>query len=355
MKSWAVVRPRAPLECIEVPDPVPTGTEVVVQVTECGVCHSDLYFWEGEYNLGGGKVMKLAERGVTLPRAMGHEIVGRVAKLGPDATGVAVGDLRIVYPWIGCGTCRRCQAGEDNLCAVMAPLGVVRDGGFAEQVVVPHPRYLVDPGNVDHALAATYACSGLTVYSAIQKAMPLPPDDPVVLIGAGGLGLAAIAMLRAMGHERIVSLDIVAAKRDAAAAMGASVTLDASAPDLPARLKAAAGGLVPVVIDFVNNSETAQLGLDALAKGGKLIMVGYAGGLLTISLAGIGFARANILTSGTGSLPQLREVVALAQSGRLAAIPIIPMPRDAANDAVQSLLEGKVVGRIVLETAARSE
>src|SRR3546814_9576559 len=76
------------------------GSEVLVEVTHCGVCHSDLHFWKGEYNLGGGKVMKLAERGVTLPRAPGHEIAGRVAAFGPEASGVALGDLRVVYPWI---------------------------------------------------------------------------------------------------------------------------------------------------------------------------------------------------------------------------------------------------------------
>jgi propanol-preferring alcohol dehydrogenase len=216
MKAWAVVRPRAPLECLEFANPEPKGTEVVIEVTECGVCHSDLHFWEGEYNLGGGRVMRIADRGAVLPRAMGHEIVGRVLKWGPEAEGVAKGDLRIVFPWLGCGECERCRAGEGNLCAKPASYGSVRDGGYAEQVVVPHPRYLVDPGNIDPALAATYACSGVTVYSAIHKAMPVPPDSPIVLIGAGGLGLAAIAVLKALGHRRIISLDISAEKRAAA-------------------------------------------------------------------------------------------------------------------------------------------
>ncbi len=121
--------------------------------------------------------MSLKDRGVTLPLAMGHEIVGRVVKLGPDATGVKVGDLRIVFPWLGCGTCETCLAEEDNMCTVAArSLGVYANGGYGTHVIAPHPRHLVDPGTLDPAVAATYACSGITVYSAIRKAMPIAAE-----------------------------------------------------------------------------------------------------------------------------------------------------------------------------------
>src|SRR6185437_5429144 len=168
MRAWAVVENGAPLKEIELPTPEPKGTEVLVEVTHCGVCHSDLHIWEGYYDVGGGQKMSLADRGVTLPLAMGHEIVGRVAKLGPDAKGVSVGDIRIVYPWLGCGTCETCLAEEDNMCVRAArSLGVYANGGYGTHVIAPHPRHLVDPGKVDPAVAATYACSGITVYSAI--------------------------------------------------------------------------------------------------------------------------------------------------------------------------------------------
>ena len=204
MRAWAVVKNEAPLEEIELPTPEPKGTEVLLETTYCGVCHSDLHIWEGRYDLGGGKVMNLTDRGLTLPIAMGHEIVGRVVKLGPDAKGVKIGDIRIVFPWVGCGTCAACLADEDNMCLTPKSLGVYQHGGYATHVVAPHPRHLVDPGNVDHAVAATYACSGITVFSAIKKVMPLPADEPIVLVGAGGLGLNAIAVLRALKHRNIV-------------------------------------------------------------------------------------------------------------------------------------------------------
>ena len=202
MRAWAVVENGKDLQQLDLPTPEPKGTEILLEVTHCGVCHSDLHIWEGDYDIGGGKRLSLKERGVVLPLAMGHEIVGRVVKLGPEAAGVKLGDLRIVFPWLGCGHCERCLAEEDNMCLVSRALGVYQNGGYATHVVAPHPRHLIDPGNLDPALAATYACSGVTVYSAIRKVMPLPPEKPVVLVGAGGLGLAAIAVLQARSATR---------------------------------------------------------------------------------------------------------------------------------------------------------
>ena len=351
MKAWAVVKNGAPLERIEIPDHEPEGTEVVLAVTHGGVCHSDLHFWKGSYNMGGGKTMLLAERGVKLPRAPGHEIVGRVTKVGPQASGVAIGDLRIVFPWLGCGVCERCRNGEDNLCDKPDAIGVMHHGGFGEQVVVPHSRFLVDPGEIDPAFAATLACSGITVYSAINKIMPLAPGEPVVLIGAGGLGLAAISMLKALGHENIVSVDTHPEQRAAALEMGATKTVDGSQKDVGALLLEATGGPVKAVIDFVNISSTAQVGLDCLAKGGKLILIGVAGGELVISLAGMVFKPRTVQGSGTGTVSDLRAVVALAQSGKLRPIPLTILPKDAANSALQMLENGQVRGRIVLAAA----
>jgi alcohol dehydrogenase/propanol-preferring alcohol dehydrogenase len=232
--------------------------------------------------------MSLKDRGVVLPLAMGHEIVGRVAKLGPDAAGdkhgVKVGDLRIVFPWLGCGTCEKCMAEEDNMCLVPRSLGVYANGGYGTHVIAPHPRHLVDPGTLDPAVAATYACSGITVYSAIRKAMPIPPDEAIVVVGAGGLGLNAIAVLRAMQHRNIVVVDISAEKREAALAAGAHKVVDGSGDGVTKRITDAAGGPVLAVIDLVNGTQTARFAFEALRKGGKLVQVGLFGGELTVPL-----------------------------------------------------------------------
>lgn len=348
MEAWAVTQHRQPLQKVVIDDRPPLGTEVTLSVSHCGVCHSDLHFWEGEYNLGGGRKMKLAERGVVLPRAIGHEVVGTVVAVGPDVTEVKIGDRRIVYPWIGCGTCAACLAEEDNFCEAQASIGVVRHGGFAEKVTVPHSRYLVDPGTIDPALAATFACSGITVYSAAAKLMPLAPDAPVALVGAGGLGLQAIQMLKALGHRNILSIDISPEKRAAAVAAGAVAAIDGRAEDLGAQVMAAAGGRVQGVIDFVNSEKTVAPMLETLAKGGKLVLVGVAGGELPLSLATLIFRPRSIIGSNTGNLSDLRAVVKLAQEGKLQPIPLKLMPKDSVNEAMHMLNDGRVTGRIVL-------
>ncbi|RJG03308.1 alcohol dehydrogenase [Noviherbaspirillum sedimenti] len=349
MKMWAVVGSGQPLQYFEMENPEPNGAEVLVAVTHCGVCHSDLHFWRGEYDMGHGKLMRLVDRGVTLPRAPGHEVVGQVVAVGPDATGVKVGDRRIVYPWIGCGKCAMCLAGEDNMCSSQASIGVVRHGGFSSHVLVPHSRYLVDPGDLDPALASTFACSGITVLSAIRKLGTMDPDSPVLLVGAGGVGHAAITMLHALGHRNIIVVDVDEAKRQSALAAGATAVVDGMAEDVTAEIFKAAGGPVPFAIDFVNYSKTAKSAFESLAKGGKLVLVGVGGGELELSLAGMVFTARSVMAAQTGTLQDLKDVVALAQSGKLKPIPIEHLKSDDGNEALLRLKAGKVTGRLVIE------
>ena len=350
MRAWAVVENEKPLQEIELPTPEPVGTEVLLETTYCGVCHSDLHIWEGRYDLGGGKVMTLTDRGLKLPVAMGHEIVGRVVKLGPDATGVAVGDIRIVYPWVGCGTCQACLDDEDNMCLQGKALGVCQNGGYGTHVVAPHPRHLVDPGNVPHAIAATYACSGITVFSAIKKVMPISPDEPIVLVGAGGLGLNAIAVLKALKHRNIVVVDIDATKRSVAAQAGATKTVDGSGEGVTGRIVEACGGPPLAVIDLVNGTSSARFAFDALRKGGKLVQVGLFGGELNVALPMMPIKALTIQGSYVGSPKELRELVQLANEGSVPALPVTIMAQHEANDALMRLRDGRVIGRLVLKS-----
>ncbi len=351
MRAWAVVENGKDLQQLDLPTPEPKGTEILLEVTHCGVCHSDLHIWEGYYDIGGGKRLSLKERGVVLPLAMGHEIVGRVVKLGPEAAGVKLGDLRIVFPWLGCGHCERCVAEEDNMCLVSRALGVYQNGGYATHVVAPHPRHLIDPGNLDPALAATYACSGVTVYSAIRKVMPLPPEKPVVLVGAGGLGLAAIAVLRALGHKAIVSVDVSQEKRQAALEAGANEVVDANGPGVTDRIVEACGGPAEAIIDLVNGTATAAFAFAALRKGGKLVQVGLFGGELNLPLPIMAMRGLTVQGSYVGNPKELRELVALAQGGEAPKLPITRVPQDQANEALMRLRDGKVTGRVVLTAA----
>ena len=353
MRAWAVVENGQPLKELELPTPEPKGTEVLIEVTHCGVCHSDLHIWEGYYDIGGGQKMNLTDRGVVLPLAMGHEIVGRVVKLGPDATGVKVGDLRIVYPWLGCGTCETCLAEEDNMCTVAArSLGVYANGGYGTHVIAPHPRHLVDPGTLDPAVAATYACSGITVYSAIKKVMPIAKHEAIVLVGAGGLGLNAIEVLKALGHQHIISVDISAEKRAAALKAGAHKVVDGTGDGATKRIIEAAGGPVLAVVDLVNGTQTARFAFAALRKGGKLVQVGLFGGELMLPLPIMAIRALTVQGSYVGNPKELRELVKLAQAGTLTALPVATVPQSQAYDALMRLRDGKVTGRLVLKAKA---
>src|SRR4029453_233641 len=107
---------RAPCAGARAQTAKPEGTQVLLKMLAAGVCHSDLHIWDGYYEIGGGKKMMLADRGIKLPLTMGHENVGEVVAVGPDAKDVKVGDVRLVNPWMGCGECKVCRRGDENLC-----------------------------------------------------------------------------------------------------------------------------------------------------------------------------------------------------------------------------------------------
>ncbi len=353
MRAWAVVETGKPLKEIELPTPEPTGAQVLLEVTHAGVCHSDLHIWEGEYDLGSRGKMRLTDRGVVLPLAMGHEIVGKVLKCGPEADGkVKVGQTYCVYPWVGCGTCAVCLADEENMCLTPRSLGVYQNGGYATHVLATHWKHLVDIEGVDPSLAATYACSGVTVYSAINKLMPMNPDEPIVLVGAGGLGMNAIAILKALGHRRICIVDVDQGKLDAARKEGATDPVLAAGEDTAKRIVAACGGPVGAIIDLVNGTATARFAFDALRKGGKLVQVGLFGGEMNIPLPLMPIRALTIQGSYVGNVKELRALIDIAKQGRIPPIPVANEPLRNADAALNRLREGKVVGRIVLTAAA---
>ena len=349
MDLWALTEWDTPLKKIQKPIPQPQGTEVLIKVTHAGVCHSDLHFAEGFYDIGGGKRFYVKDRGVQLPVAMGHEILGEVAEVGPEVgSALVIGSQQVVYPCLGCGSCTRCSQGEDNLCTAQRGLGTVRDGGFAEYAMVPHPKYLFELGELDPAVACTFGCSGITTLSAVSKVMPLPPDEPVLLIGAGGLGLAAISMLKAYGHKAIVSVDIDDEKVAVAAAAGATQTVNSSRPDAAEAILTATGGPVIAVIDFVNSSKTAAMVNGMLAKGAKWVQVGVMRGSIELSLVGNIFRGLTIYSNIMGNLGHLQQVMEFAKQGKLSPLPVQKMPWDSVNEAMELLHKGKASGRIVL-------
>jgi D-arabinose 1-dehydrogenase-like Zn-dependent alcohol dehydrogenase len=348
--SYDVVEHGKPLQRVVRETPKPMGTEVLVRVTRSGVCHSDLHIWDGYFDLGGGKRFYVKDRGCVPPFTLGHEPFGVVEALGPDASGVALGAKRIVYPWIGCGECAVCKAGQDNYCLAQRFVGVFRPGAYASHLLVPHAKYLVDAAGIDDSSAATLACSGITTYSAIRKFPTLAVGDWVAVLGCGGLGLIALSTLRALGIECVIACDVDDRKLAAARAAGARETVNSrDALAAVSELRRISGGALAAALDFVGMPATANLGIAALAKGGRYILCGLFGGELTVSLPPIAQRAIGIVGSYVGNLQELREVVALAQSGKLRSIPVETRPIAELNRTLLELQAGKILGRVVLD------
>jgi propanol-preferring alcohol dehydrogenase len=350
MRSYQIVAWGQPLEPRDYPEPEPQGSEVLLRVEACGVCHTDIHLWQGYFDLGGGQRMRIEDRGVRLPFTMGHEVAGEVVALGPAAKGqgVEIGERRLVHPWIGCGRCAVCLRGEELLCLTPRIVGTWRDGGYSTHVLVPHPRYLVDFTGIPAELACTYACSGVTAWSALQKTGAVHEDDAVLLIGAGGVGLNALHLAPSALPGPVAVADADPVKREAAAAAGAAWTLDNTAADALQAVRDWSRGGVAAVIDFVGRPETARFGLDALRKGGTLVLVGLYGSALSLPLPLLPLRMLTLQGSYVGTLDDLKAVVSLAQAGKVPPLRTAPRPLAEANAALADLVAGRVLGRLVL-------
>lgn len=348
MKSYQFKEYGQPLEVVERDQPRLEGTEVLVRTTACGVCHSDVHLWHGYFEMGGDR--KLDVRAVReLPFTLGHEIVGEVAALGPDASGVDVGARRVVFPWIGCGACDICASDREHLCNQPRALGTHVDGGFADHVVVPHPRYLFDFGDVPPELACTYACSGLTAYSALRKAERWV-DDQLVLIGAGGVGFAGLQLAKHLFDAEIIVVEVDDEKLAAVQEAGAAHVVDARDEEAGRALKKLTRGGCSAVVDFVGSTASARMGFRTVSKSGGLVVVGLLGGSIEIPLPLLVLKDLTVEGSDLGSLEEMGELMALARAGVIDPIPLESRPMAEAEQSLRDLDAGRVLGRVVLTT-----
>ncbi|MEX0617330.1 MAG: alcohol dehydrogenase [Pseudohongiellaceae bacterium] len=344
MISYQTGSPGADLQRVESETPEPAGDEVLLKMLACGVCHSDIHLHDGVFDLGNGKQLEVGREGMVL----GHEIFGEVVSVGPAVKDIKVGDRRVAYPWIGCGECSSCVRGDEHLCTPGRGLGIMCQGGFADHVLVPHSRYLFDKGDADEALSSTYACSGLTAYSALKKLEPLGPDDAVVIVGAGGVGMMAIQIAQSVMGLKPIVVDIDEAKLTAVREMGVSHTLNGTSRDQAKEIKKLTGGGAYAVLDFVGAEATANFGLSCLRKGGRLVVVGLFGGSLSLPLPLIPMNARIIQGSYVGSLAEMGELMVLVREGRIAPIAVTTRPLEEAGAALADLKAGKVSGRQVL-------
>ena len=342
MQALQMVAWQQPPELRTVPIPEPGPGEVLIKVGGAGLCHSDLHIMETP-----------AEAiGWALPFTLGHENAGWVEKLGPGATGFAVGDAVIIYgPW-GCGTCRNCKAGMDNYCENSGGTtqggGLGRNGGMAPYLLVPSTRHLVPLGSLDPRDAAPLTDAALTSYHAVKRSVHLLGDDSTaVVIGIGGLGQMAVQCVKALSPKtRIIAIDSAADKRAAALAMGADEALEPGDAAI-ARVKAATGGQgAQLVLDVVGADATLAMAATMGRTLGHITIVGLAGGVLPVNFYTVPH-ECSVCSPYWGSAGELAEVVALTQAGKI-KLTTQRFSLDQAVAAYDKLHHGQIAGRAVV-------
>jgi D-arabinose 1-dehydrogenase-like Zn-dependent alcohol dehydrogenase len=347
MRRQSLIDYGKPLEATEAETPTPKGTEVLLRVSHCGVCHSDLHLQDGYFSLGSEQ--KLDVRGLrSLPFTFGHEIAGTVEAAGPEAQGAEVGKRYAAYPWIGCGTCAVCTRGDEHLCNAPRALGVSVDGGYATHVLVPHPRYLLDVEGIAPEIAGPLMCSGLTGYGAIRKALPYLRLGPLLIVGLGGVGMMGLQFARALTDAPILVADIDAAKCEAALKLGAREAFDPADAGARKAIAKASGGGVGAAVDFAGSDKSLSLAQSVVAKGGAAIVVGLIGGSFTLPVPMFPLRALTVMGSYVGSPAEAREVVDLVKAGKIAPIPVETRPLDATSRSLDDLRAGRIVGRVVI-------
>lgn len=330
-------------ELREVAQPDPGPGEVLVRIGGAGACHSDLHLihdfppglmpWDPPFTLG-------------------HENAGWVEAVGPGVTGLELGTPVAVYgPW-GCGRCHRCRRGMENYCEhqsemAAASCGLGADGGMATHMLVPQSRWVVPIGDLDPVMAAPLTDAGLTPYHAIARSRELlVPGSTALVVGAGGLGHMAVQILAATTAAEIIVVDRSPDALALAARVGAHHTVPAG-DDAAATIMDLTGGTgVDVTVDLVGADDTLALGAASTRALGHLTIVGIAGGTLPVGFFTIGY-EVSVATTYWGSLPELIEVLALAESGRITP-DVVRFDLAHAGDAYRQLAAGELSGRAVI-------
>ena len=322
------------IDVVNVPNPKPGPEEVLVQVLAAGVCRTDLHLLD-EMNAPDSE-----------PLIPGHEIVGRIAKVGGDVYSAAVGDRVVVHFEQPCGECRQCRRMRTNLCERGHSIGFDVPGGYAEFVVAKQNTVLPLPPNLDPAVAAPLGCSGATAYRAIVTQGQAGENDLVVVIGAGGVGLSAVQIAKVQ-EAKVLAVDTREEARKAALDVRADRATTPKETANAARELAGDAG-ADVVVDFVGTKATFDLGQSLLGFGGRFVAVAPGEERTTVSANDLVHGGKSYLGVYSSTMADLARVVALAEAGRLTPVVTRRAPLAAAAEILDDLRAGRIVGRAVL-------
>src|ERR1700722_6140475 len=345
MLAYRLLSPPQQPELQDVPKPLPGPGQILVKVGGCGLCHTDI----GIMNRTKAKFFDPPP-----PFTLGHEIAGWVAEIGQGVVGFKIGEPVAVVPvWGSCGHCPPCRRGEENFCYYISRLtgaGIGFDGGLAEYIVV-EARFVVPIGDFDPVLAAPLTDAGLTTYTAIKPALPsLMPGTTAVVIGVGGLGLLAVQFLRTLCSAQVIAVDFDAIHLDLAKEHGADNTVHSDANSAEQIRGITSGAGANFILDCVGAEGTLKTGVAALARLGRLTLVGAALKTVPFGLHEVPWG-SQLATSLNGGTVKLREVIELARLGRIETVEE-RYPLSCVADGYRDLKSGKLRGRAVCVPAA---
>ena len=341
MRAWRLHAWGQRPTLVEVPVPRPTCEEVLLRVEAAGLCHSDLHLMDATAG-----TMPFA-----LPFTLGHEVVGTVVAAGDSVGELPEGRYAVHGIW-ACGECRQCRRGRENYCLEMTGsigCGIGLDGGLADYLLVPSSRHLVPASDGDAVDLAPLTDAALTAFHALRPYRSGLPGSVVLVIGVGGLGHLALQLLAGSGVTCLIAVD----PRDEARALAASLGADevvGSVADAVSVLAGTGHRGADLVWDFVGAPETLDATDRLLAPGGQTVVVGSAGGSLTVRKGGDLPRGWGVAAPFWGTREDLVEVVALAGQGRLHA-ETETFPLADAMIAYDRLRAGNVRGRAVVVPA----
>jgi S-(hydroxymethyl)glutathione dehydrogenase/alcohol dehydrogenase len=366
MKAAVLSAVGGPLRLEEIPQPQPRSGEVLVKVTACGVCHTDLHVIKGEVAF-------------PLPCVLGHEISGVVAEVAADVHTAHPGDAVVCSFIMPCGVCVYCARGRDDLCATFfamnrlkgtlydgesrlrrangATLAMYSMGGLAEYAVVPATDVFPAPANVPLADACILGCAVMTAYGAVKNQARVQPSDTVAVVGVGGVGSNVIQLARVFGAGQIIAVDVREDKLEAARGLGATHTVNAAQGDPVAAVNALTGGQgADVAIEALGRPETVVNAFMMTRDGGRVVLIGIAPGTTTAGIEITRLVRRGIQLMGSYGCrvrTDLPEVLALVARGQVSASqPITRRYRlEQVDDAYAALNRGEVVGRAIITMA----
>lgn len=327
-----------PLHLREVPIPEPGLGEVLLRVGACAVDQFDLAIRNGRWSHAG------------LPLIIGHEIAGEVMAVGAGVADWKSGDRVAASLYLVCGRCRHCLSGRETICENFAGhVGVSIPGGYAEYVVLPARNLVPLPSHIDFAAGSVIANAIGTPYHAMLARMRLRPGETVMVTGAGGgVGIHAVQLAQVFG-ARVMAVDVTSDKLAAAESHGAEVVVNPNDADLIEVARDWTDGTgLDAILELVGPA-TMPAGLAALAKGGRMVVVGsHTGTELTISPHAFYQNEFELLGSRNVSVAELAEVVALVATGKVTPVVSGRYPLEEVEELHDRVRNRTVIGREVL-------